>query len=115
MTIARVLCFPYPHFKATLTSWESRLDVVGASKYEVLEDTRGMVRLVLFTRGPRVCCTPGAPGREDTVVTIRPSSRESGAVSVSGVGGGNACSTYGLNHGTVFAGTRSGTHTWYRR
>ena len=24
--------FPYTHLKATLTSWESRLDVVGASK-----------------------------------------------------------------------------------
>lgn len=29
---------PYPHLKATLTSWESRLDVVGASRHEVKEN-----------------------------------------------------------------------------
>ena len=29
--------FPYPHLKATLTSWESLLDAVGASKGDVAE------------------------------------------------------------------------------
>ena len=33
---------PYPHLGATITSWESLLDVAGASKDEVVEDARGM-------------------------------------------------------------------------
>ena len=39
------LVFPYPHLKTTLTSRESLLDldVVGASKDEVVEDAREML------------------------------------------------------------------------
>ena len=44
--------FPYPHLKATLTSWESLLDAVGASKDEVVEGAREFLRQVLSTRRP---------------------------------------------------------------
>ena len=79
--------FRYPHLKATLTSCESLLDLVGASKDEVGEGARGKFRLVSFRRGPRVLCTPGASGGEATAVVMRSSSRRPGAASMPGAGG----------------------------
>ena len=38
--------FPHPHLKVTLTSWESRLGVVGSLNGGVVELARGIVRQV---------------------------------------------------------------------
>ena len=67
--------FPYPHLKATLVSWESLLDVVGASKDEIVEDAREMLRLMSSTRRPRACRPSGSRGGEATAALVRPSSR----------------------------------------
>ena len=45
--------FPYPHLKATLTSWELIQDVAGVSKDEVVDDARKMLRRVSSRREPR--------------------------------------------------------------
>ena len=63
--------FPYPHLKVTITSWESLLDVVGASKDGVVEDAREMLRLVSSTRGPRAL--PGSHVGVATAALVRPS------------------------------------------
>lgn len=42
--------FPYPHLNATLTSWESFLDVVAASEDEIVEDARKIMQQMLSTR-----------------------------------------------------------------
>ena len=77
--------FPYPHLKATITSSESLLDVVGASKDEVVEDAREMLRRVSSTREPRAY--PGFRGVAATVAHVRPSSRGPGAIRIPGSGG----------------------------
>ena len=63
--------FPYPHFKATLTSWESIQDVAGASKGKGVEDAREILRLVSSAREPRA--HPGFHGVASTVAHVRPS------------------------------------------
>ena len=74
--------FPYPHLKATLTSWQSIQDVAGASKYEVVEDARKMLRLVWSTREPREYA--GFCGVTAAVAHVRPSSRGPGAILIPG-------------------------------
>ena len=77
--------FPYPHLKVTLTSWESTQDVADASKDEVVEDAREMLRRVSSTREPRAY--PGFRGVAATVAHVRPSSRGPGAIRIPGSGG----------------------------
>ena len=101
--------FPYPHLKATLTSWESFLDAVGASKGEVVEDARDFIRQVLSThsprafylfgsrcgeafvalgrsssRGPDPICSPRFGGKGPTVAPVRPTSQGLGVLRPAG-------------------------------
>ena len=79
--------FPYPHLQATLTSWESRLDVTDASKDEVAEDAREMLRPVSSTRELRTFHPSGSRGGEVTAALVRPSSRGPGAIRIPSSGG----------------------------
>ena len=62
--------FPYPHLKATLTSREPGLGVVGVSKDKVVDDAREKFRLVSSTRGPRASRLPGSRGGEATAALV---------------------------------------------
>ena len=104
--------FPYPHLKATLTSWESFPDAVGASNGEVVEDAREFIRYVLSTRSPRAfyllgsrcgeafvahgqssswgpepICSPRFGGEGPTVTPVRATSRGLGVLRTPGSGG----------------------------
>ena len=130
--------FPYPHLKATLTSWESRLDVAGAPKDEIVEDAREMLRLVPSTRGPRAFRSsvfrggeataalvrpssrglligavriPSSAGEEQTVAAMRPFSQGPRVLPTPGSGGKEQCRNYGLNNATVFARAWGDTRT----
>ena len=99
--------FPYPHLNATLTSWESFLDVVAASEDEIVEDARKIMQQMLSTRiksvshgvlllggfcgtwaivfaGARSNTHSHSRGEEHTVVVVRQSSRGPGAIRMPG-------------------------------
>ena len=65
--------FPYPHLKVTLKSWELLLDAVRASKNEVVEDAREILRQVLSIRRPRAFCPLRSRCGEASVALGRPS------------------------------------------
>ena len=69
---------PYSHLKATLTSWESPLDVADALNEGSVELARGFVRLVSLLRGPGALCAPGS-GSKRTIVRLVSSSRGPGS------------------------------------
>ena len=98
--------FSYPHHEATVTSWESLLDVASASKDEVVENARGMLRLVSFTRKPGAY--PGFHGGAVTAAHARPSSRGSGAMRIPGFSGEGPVKPTVSNCVTVVA--RSGSY-----
>ena len=103
--------FPYPHLKATLTSWEALLDAVGASKNEVVEGARDFLHPVLSTRRLRAFCLLGSRCGEEycgTWVTVFAGTGSDMLTSVRRIG------AYSSTSATNFTGTGRATHIRFR-